>query len=304
MDRTVRHSDDGRSATGVGLGRSEAAEQDCIRIGRGGDGIERAEARFRGQAFAPHRHDTYTIGVTLAGVQAFCYRGERQHALPGQYHILHPDELHDGGAGTDEGFAYRVVYLDPRLVQDALGGRPLPFVRTPVLDPLLRPEGFLADALDLQAEIDELARTEIIVAVASLLSAAALAGAPPTGSLALRAIARVRGLIAESPTERHSMATLERVSGLDRWTIARQFRALYGTSPSRFRTLRQLDQVRHLMAGGTPLALAAAEAGFADQSHMTRQFKRAYGLTPAAWLGATGLEATDLNRARGPARRP
>jgi methylphosphotriester-DNA--protein-cysteine methyltransferase len=35
----------------------------------------------------------------------------------------------------------------------------------------------------------------------------------------------------------------------------------------------------------------AAEAGFADQSHMTRQFKRAYGRTPAAWAKAvrTGL---------------
>jgi AraC-like DNA-binding protein len=80
----------------------------------------------------------------------------------------------------------------------------------------------------------------------------------------------------------------DRVSGLDRWTIARQFRAAFGTSPTRFRTMRQLDQARLLINGGMPLRDAALEAGFADQSHMSRMFKRTYGLTPARWAQALG----------------
>src|SRR5262249_20881206 len=83
---------------------------------------------------------------------------------------------------------------------------------------------------------------------------------------------------------RLAMSELERVSGLDRWTLARQFRAMFGTSPTRFRTCRQLDQVRCLIRNGASLAQAAADAGFADQSHMSRHFKNAYGLTPAAWV--------------------
>jgi AraC-like DNA-binding protein len=51
--------------------------------------------------------------------------------------------------------------------------------------------------------------------------------------------------------------------------------------------MRQLDQVRLLLKGGASIAAAAVDAGFADQSHMSRQFKRAYGLTPARWLSAT-----------------
>jgi len=84
------------------------------------------------------------------------------------------------------------------------------------------------------------------------------------------------------------MATLERLAGLDRWSLARQFRAAFGTSPSRFRTLRQLDAVRRLLRRGSSLADAADAAGFADQSHMSRQFKQAYGLTPARWSAALG----------------
>src|SRR5690606_2842406 len=36
-------------------------------------GIERIEARFHGKGFEPHRHDTYALGVTMAGIQTFRY---------------------------------------------------------------------------------------------------------------------------------------------------------------------------------------------------------------------------------------
>ena len=96
----------------------------------------------------------------------------------------------------------------------------------------------------------------------------------------------MRDALVAEPAKRHSMGELERLAGLDRWTLARQFRTAFGTSPGRFRTMRQLDRARRLLRGGTSLAEAAVDAGFADQSHMSRHFKRAYGLTPARWVSA------------------
>ncbi len=256
---------------------------DRIRIAGGADGIERIEAHLHGAAFAPHRHDTYAIGITLAGVQRFGFRGERWQCLPGECHVLHPDELHDGGAGTDDGFRYRMVYLDPALVQQALGGRPLPFVA----DPIVRaPAGSAAELWDFCGPVDDLARIGLVEAAAALLVAAAGDAGPRPSPLALARIGRVRDRIAASPAVRPTAAELELLSGLDRWTLARQFRAAYGTSPSRFRTMRQLDAVRRQLRRGTAQAQAAVAAGFADQSHMSRQFRRAYGLTPGAWVAA------------------
>jgi AraC-like DNA-binding protein len=257
-----------------------------IRIGPGAEGIERMEARFQGRAFAPHRHDTYAIGLTTAGVQSFRFRGAQWHCLPGQCHILHPDELHDGAAGTHEAFGYRMLYVDPALVQAVLAGRALPFVATPVIEAARLSAAGTAGLWDIDGDIDELRRAELAVALAALLCEAAGAAPIKPAALALPALARVRDCLAAQPAERHSMDALERLSGLDRWTIARQFRAAFGTSPTRFRTLRQLDAVRLAIQGGLGLADAALAAGFADQSHMTRQFKRAYGLTPAAWAAA------------------
>ena len=264
------------------------AEGDRIRNGTGAEGIERMEASFHGRPFAPHRHDTYAIGVTRSGVQSFNFRGQRWHCLPGQCHILHPDETHDGSAGTDEGFSYRMVYLDPALVQDALDGKPLPFVANPVVEAARLSALGVTGVWDIDEDIDELARVDLVASIASLLVNASTEPLKKSGPLVLDRLVQVRERLASAPAVRHPMDELERLAGLDRWALARQFRAAFGTSPSRFRTHRQLDLLRRSVKCGVSLMDAALEAGFSDQSHMSRQFKRAYGLTPARWAAALG----------------
>lgn len=261
---------------------ADGLERSCtnsIRFGAAAPGIEFAEARFTTCSFEPHRHDTYAIGITLTGVQTFRYRGERRVALPGQVHVLHPDETHDGAPGTEAGFGYRIVYVDPALVRSALGDRALPFVADPVQPFTQVVASVLADIYE---PISDLRRAEIAESIADVV--AALAGSPARRvSIDRAAVERVRSRLAADPTSVAPADELERIAGHDRFTLARQFRRAFGTSPDRYRTLRRLDLARASIEHGESLARAAAEAGFADQSHMTRQFKRTYGLTPARW---------------------
>jgi AraC-like DNA-binding protein len=270
------------------LERSCRTRRDTIRVGVGAAGIERVEAFFGGRAFEPHRHDTYAIGVTTRGVQSFHYRGAQRCCLPGQLHVVHPDETHDGGPATAEGFGYRILYVEPALVQAALGGRPLPFVAEPVQDfsPATAPLRGLLE--DIDEPMDELGRAGAAVTIADALSAAA-GRSHAGGTIALAAVSAVREHLAAHPAEETRAPALERIAGIDRWTIARHFRAAFGTSPDRYRTMRRLEVARRAIAAGAALADAAATAGFADQSHMTRHFKRAYGITPGRWAAATRL---------------
>ncbi len=48
---------------------------------------------------------------------------------------------------------------------------------------------------------------------------------------------------------------------------------------------------RRLLSRGVPPAVAAAEAGFADQAHLTRWFRRYYGITPGAYRSAVRPQA-------------
>src|SRR5215467_4238891 len=163
MPETLGGVDAGR------LERSCSRRPDSIRFGPSAQGVERADVYLSTCAFEPHRHDTYAIGITTAGVQVFHYRGSRRVCLPGQLHVLHPDERHDGGPGTDDGFGYRILYIAPELVREALGGRALPFVADPVheLTAATRP---IASALaDLSEPLTELGRAEIAAAAADCL---------------------------------------------------------------------------------------------------------------------------------------
>jgi AraC-like DNA-binding protein len=268
------------------LERSCSGLRDSIRFGSGAPGVERAEVFLSSLAFEPHRHDTYALGITTAGVQTFRYRGSRHVCLPGQLHILYPDETHDGAAATGDGFSYRILYLAPELIHEALGGDALPFVADPVQSPAPATRVVVSLLQDLDEPLGDLARVEIAVAVADVLRALAVRPEGRRSPIDNRAVELVRDYLAAHPCEQTPAETLERIAGTDRFTLTRDFRRAFGTSPDRYRTLRRLERARRAIENGVPLAGAAFDAGFADQSHLTRQFKRAYGLTPGRWASA------------------
>lgn len=245
--------------------------------------IERIEAWFGSHGYDPHRHDTYSIGRTLAGVQSFHYKGALRHGMPGNTLVLHPDELHDGMAGTEAGFRYRMAYIDPALIQAALGGQPLPFVPGGLSsDPRL----FHASEAFVQAVDHPLERLQEQDAVYDLAMALRAVAGKPRGRKRLdyRSAERAKAFILEHLHVGITLEMLERASGREQWSLSRDFRALYGTSPYRFVTLRRLDNVRRLLLDGFTLVDAALAAGFHDQSHMTRHFTRSYGVPPLRWL--------------------
>lgn len=275
------------------------AAADWIRTAHPAKGLERFEAFFTGHPFSPHRHDTYAIGMTLQGVQAFRYRGAARNSVPGQVFVLHPDELHDGHAGTDTGFRYRILYVDPRLIHEALGERrcPLPFVRNAVSTDQRLMNAILPALGDLDLAVEELQRDQIIAALADALAAADTSIARRQVSKQhWRAVGLARGFLDASTENAGAGKTvtseaLEAVTGLSRYDLARQFRACLGTSPYRYLVMRRLDRARVLIRRGTPLADAAIASGFADQSHMTRHFSKAYGLSPGRWAAMTARAA-------------
>ena len=278
--------DDPRSQVFAGLERScDRPVREWIISAPAFPGIERIEARFTGNAFEPHRHDTYALGVTLEGVQTFRYRGGRRSSTPGKIIVLHPDEMHDGGAGTDECLRYRMLYLHPSLLWRALEGSrtPLPFLRQPVVKDNALRSALLSALTSLNEGMDDLSADDLIARVAEGL--VRHAGYPPkrSGRVAWRAVSIARDYLYENADRTVRSEELERVTGLDRYALSRQFRARYATSPHRFLIMRRLERARGMIEQGEPLADIAATIGFADQSHLTRHFKKAFGVTPGRW---------------------
>ncbi len=262
---------------------------DWMRIAPSSEGLERIEACFSGHAFDPHRHDTYALGYTVEGVQSFRYRGAPENSVAGQVFVIHPDEVHDGHAGTPAGFRYRIMYVEPKAVQEALGAAgPLPFVRETVSRNRALAAAIVPALEDLERPLEELQRDQILLNIAEALAAADTSVARRSLTARhSRAVAAARELLDAHVETGVASTALEAATGLTRFAVARHFRACLGTSPYRYLVMRRLDRARTLIRRGAPLAEAALAAGFADQSHMTRQFKRAYGMSPGRWAALT-----------------
>ena len=261
-----------------------------MRIAPSCRGLERIEAFFSGHGFDPHRHDTYAIGFTLQGVQSFRYRGASEHSRPGQVFVLHPDEVHDGHAGTRAGFRYKILYVEPDLIRDALGEAhcPLPFVRQTVSNNDILAGAIVPALDDLEAPLEDLQRDQIILNLADALAATDPSVAQRKLSAGhWNAVGKARDFLDANIRNGMASAELETVTGLSRYAVARHFRTCLGTSPYRYLVMRRLDRARALIRHGAPLAEAALASGFSDQSHMTRHFKKTYGLSPGRWAAIT-----------------
>jgi AraC family transcriptional regulator len=94
----------------------------------------------------------------------------------------------------------------------------------------------------------------------------------------------VRERVHERLRERVTLTELAADAGVHPAHLARSFRRRYGLGVGEYVRRTRLDwAAAQLTSTDTPLATLAADAGFADQSHFTRAFKRHTGLTPGRY---------------------
>jgi len=86
-------------------------------------GVELYHAHISRYAFEPHTHEAFGIGAIEAGAERFRYRGTQYVAPANSVVTMNPDELHTGEADSDDGWRYRMVYLDPSLLEEVTGIR-------------------------------------------------------------------------------------------------------------------------------------------------------------------------------------
>ena len=254
-------------------------------------------AHFERHVYHRHSHESYSLGVTESGAQAFSCRGSAHTSAAGMVMAFNPDDPHDGHADDERGFTYRMVHIGPGLVagvlQDIAGRRAgLPLFA----DPVAIDDGLAATVRALHRALlggapalrrDELLTAVIVSAVrrAAVRSRLPGPGAVPAGAASVAV--RTRQLIIDRYLDDLTAGDLAAAAGVSRFTVHRAFVSVYGMAPSDYQRQLRLRAARVLIASGTPISEAAAQAGFADQSHLTRWFSRCYGVTPAGYRGAS-----------------
>ncbi len=205
--------------------------------------------------------------------------------------LLNPEVVHTGQAGVPDGWSYRVLYPAVSLVAGIsaeLGGRRgTPYFPQTVVQDARSAQ--LVRAAHLAAEHgDALASSAVLhAALAGLLQQHARTGTAAGPRPAHRPAVRLaQDLLRERVISPPSLAELARATGLGPFALLRAFRAETGLPPHAYLNQVRVRLARRLLDRGVPPAAAAAEAGFADQAHLTRHFKRIVGVPPGAYQRA------------------
>lgn len=235
------------------------------------NGIELLEASFDRHVYERHVHDTYAIGVTLSGVQRFWCRGATNDSVAGNVMVIHPGEVHDGRSGAPGAYSYRMIYVPVPLIRELAGGIE-PGARSTILH-----DTALADlvyrAWSAPDELLETAITELAIRHAGLR-------APVHDRIDVPMLERVREYLGAHLDTNVRVEELAALASMSRFQLTRQFQRRFGLPLHAYHLHLRLEEAKRRLGRGVPIVQIAADLGFADQSHLHRRFKGAFGTTP------------------------
>jgi len=258
-------------------------------------GLSLLSADFTTHSYAPHLHDEVVVAVTENGGALYKSRGRSDEVTPDCLLVFNPGEPHSGSMGSSSRWLYRGFYVDlgtvqtllDRVAADGASARGSLFAcGNRVMDPALA-RRFRDLHAALEQARDPLLQDQMLVDAFARLVARRSHGTgahaqPPRGG----SIGPALDLINDAPADPHSLTDLASVCGLTERQVIAAFKAEVGLTPYAFLIQRRLRVAMQQMRCGLPIAEAATDAGFYDQSGLTRHFKRSFGITPQQWISA------------------
>lgn len=258
-------------------------------------GLEAVRATYVSHSFSPHFHDTFAIGVITRGACAMACQGATYLLRPGHVVLIAPGEVHTGEQVGGTGWSYRMIYPSVDATASACRGREVPTLnggrvfRSPVVQDANTARSFLTLHRLLFASPCRLEQETCAAAfLAGVLERHTRPRRLQLQAGHLRAMNAIRDYMHAHHAETVSLTTLAGVAGLSCFYVIRLFRAAYGMPPHAYLATLRVQRASTLIRAGAPIAQAALAAGFSDQSHLTRFFKRVFGMTPGVYARAVG----------------
>ena len=234
-------------------------------------------ASFTTHVYPAHTHDAWTLMVLDTGAVRYELDRHEHGALVDGVTLLPPHVPHDGRSALPTGFRKRVLYLDDSALPSDLVGKA---VDTPMLpDPLLRHR-----VHQLHLALDEPLEASSRLALITERLAHHFAGTTPVVHADPTLADRLRQLLDASLPAGITLAEAAAQLQTSPTHLVRAFSRRFGLPPHRYLTGRRVDLARGYLIEGRPAAEVAVLAGFHDQSHLTRHFRRVLGTSPGRFV--------------------
>ena len=247
----------------------------------------RKVADGREVCYALHTHRHWSIGAITGGESSFLYRTDQYHVSAGTLVLMNPEWPHACNPIDNQPWAYLMLYVDTawltrlRFEAGLLPSEDWQDLDTAVITDPRQYQDYctMADCLldpgrDLLEKQSRVA--EYLLDLMQSLAEAPARGIPrPSGTLAA-----VAQYLDSHCTDEVSLDDLCGLSGYSPGHLVRAFRQSYGLTPHAYLINRRIQHGQSELKRGVSIADAALNAGFADQAHFQRTFKRVVAATP------------------------
>jgi AraC-like DNA-binding protein len=244
----------------------------------------------RAVCYAKHSHETFSIGAVTGGRSVYLNRHAREWIGAGAVVMMNPDDVHACNPVADERWSYLMLHVDVAWLtnlQHELGFSEnhafRAFSQTMTLDPALFDGLKHLHAVLVDGDADTLRKQSAAITFFSdvqqtLNPASALRDDAPSYQLA-----RAAEFIAEHCTQALKLDDVCEAAGLSASHLIRAFKQRYGMTPHAYLINRRIQYSREQLKRGRLIADVALDAGFADQAHLQRTFKRLVAATPGQY---------------------
>jgi AraC-like DNA-binding protein len=240
--------------------------------------------------YAKHSHETFSIGIVTSGRCIYLNGKARERIGTGSVVVMNPGDAHACNPSHDELWAYRMLYVDvswlSRIQQDLGISRNhfRPFSTTSTRQPELyaglhRLYDVLTDQHAEGLQKHSAALTFMVAVQQALSPAQAL---PHHGH---RGLQRAAEFIRYNYARSLKLDEISSAANLSPSYLIRAFKEKYGLTPHAYLTNCRIEFARSQLRRGRPIAEVALAAGFADQAHLQRSFKRLVAATPGQYRG-------------------
>lgn len=240
------------------------------------EGLEIKLCRNNPHAYKHHVHNELSLGYIVEGSTELTLNAGTLHYEAGDGVIIPPLMTHQCAPQDIRHWAYVMLFIDPAYYRDVIYFRQPKRLTGKQSRKLI---GFIAQLLieqnpdtleniliDLLLEFGEKGITDTVAANTSDL------------------VKTIHDYILSHGNEDITLDKLQQISGLNKFSIIRNFKKQYTTTPAAYHLQYRVAEAKRLLGKGADVFTVCEKLRFYDQAHLIREFKKMYGITPGAYI--------------------
>lgn len=238
-------------------------------------GVEIKRCRSTPYVYKPHVHNELSLGYVVEGSTDLSLKDETIHYETGDGVIIPPFMTHRCAPKDINHWAYVILFVDPSYYSNVISfsqakkltgnqvQKLIDFIEQLLLEK--NPDTLENILIELLLEFGEKDISEVTTI--------------DTSDIEL-----IHDYILNNVNDVITLDKLHQISGLNKFSLIRNFKKLYITTPAAYHLQCRVAEAKRLLNKGADVFNICEELGFYDQSHLIREFKKMYGITPGAYI--------------------